>query len=378
MAHSMKKIIGVLCVLFMVSACSLALGWMDTVVDDVHAYPREHRMENGLKYGILDIVPSPDGAIIAFTYIEMDSAVKNLVGVGLYHRATDTIERLANPEGHMLMEPNFSYDGKKMLFGIAVRQATIPLKISEYDMRSKKHTILYDIHEQPNDYYFPRYPTYQPETGHIAFFIRVEPAPDIHKLVLLNPKTKAITTLIPPEEGYGIVHRPSFLSKDEMIFQAGFPISPEAEQKANQLKQGSSMEGISYMLRLNGKPQIVSEKLESEDIVFAELEGVSASLNGEIVYARYIGHLHRMKKDKSGKILRELYFYNKGNPIELTDKNEFIDIPKISAEGNIVAFGADFDEPRLVDIYLYDISTKKILSTNIMKRISADPQFQLP
>ncbi len=319
------------------------------------------------KYAIVDVVPSPDGSIIAVTYTHSDAQEKLITAVALYYSKTGEVEHLKNPTGHMLMHPNFSYDGTKMLFGYAVKHATIPVKISEYDLNKKEHRIVYSQFDKAN---FPNYPTYEPNTNNIIFFSLSESFVNSYELIKLNPYTGKREVLINADDGFYTVTRPSFTGENSIIFEA---LSPKNESLSEQVKEiyKTDVKNLAYKFK-DRRLSIFDRKLErinyQNNSIFTATHSISASLNGAIAYANDI-KAPIYSKDKS-KIHRELYFYNNGTPEQLTYKKSFVAEPKISSQGNVIAMIADFEQPRVFDVYLYDVKNRKTLRTNILSSIS--------
>ncbi|HEX3486999.1 MAG TPA: hypothetical protein VHT51_18235 [Micropepsaceae bacterium] len=316
-----------------------------------------------------DFVPSPDGRIIAFEYIDK-SLGRNHLGLGLLEWRTGKITRVPNPQGMQLSEPSFSYDGRRLLVGMGKEGSLFPNQIAVVDVMTTAVTAI-----TPAETGTKGFPIFQPETGKILF-VRYQDYL-VHLLILLDPTNGTEETILDRYSGFVTeLRRPSFVDREEIVFQARGPVDPELGRSA--ISFGHIAAGISYRLQFGQRPQILSPEHEAH--VFQRSDQgafsfLSASRDGEVMV--FLARSPDKPTDESGKINQEIFKMEGGQISQMTNLHRFMWYAKLSYDGSIVAFGSDPRRVREVDLSIFDMKTRQVTETGLLANIRTSPDFKL-
>ncbi len=316
-----------------------------------------------------DLAPSPDGKIIAFEYADISEG-EGPTGVGFVDLHSGKATRIPNPLGRELRHPSFSYDGKKLV--VAIGSANLDSnQIAEVNLDNLKLTPITPVGPHGR-----MHPTYQPGTGDVLYVN----GSGSYGLILLNPRTgKEAVILENQRNGFAHMQRPFFIGNNAIIFQASGSLNFEMQKKETldwNLRTGI---GLAYKLSFGKMPELLSleSELEEQKTRFAggAFDQLSASSAGKsLVFVRV---RHDTPTDETHKILSELYTMKSDKVLQLTDIHNSILYSRLSYDGSIDAIVADITEPRKFDLFIYDMKSGEIKSTNLLDQIRSDPAFAL-
>lgn len=316
-----------------------------------------------------DVVPSPDGKIIAFEYAD-NSLGRNYLGVGLFEWKIGKLTRIPNPDNRQLSSPSFSHDGKRLLVGVGAINGFYPFQISTVDLNTLKTTPLTPEGDGK------LFPVFQPGTDNILY-VRGTPG-SLNGLNLFNPMTKTDRALVDDKNGFFFIMRPAFIGQNDIIFQARGPRNTMLREQAAELAHSASY-AITYTLHIGGDVQVFSpeaERQSSENFLNdGAFSHVSASNAGKTL--AYTAGKQASSPDKKNTILHELYASTNGKTSQLTNNGRNISLSHLSYDGLLIAFVSDITEPKNFDLFLYDMRTGETISTGLRERIATDPTFAL-
>lgn len=321
----------------------------------------------------VDFAPSPDGKIIIFTYIDRSLSKHRwqyYYGLGLFNTDTGELKRIPNPPQKQLSVPSFSYDGKRLLVGISPVGGFAPTQIGIMNLATAK--VIPVISKTGVKL---KYPVFQPKTGNILYFY------DAHNseygLNLFNTKTKTEKVIINEKQGFYYIMRPFFISNDEIIFQA----SGANESRLREKTKKFGAIPLTYKLKLGARPQFLSLETELKarydknlpnTIAFSQL---SASKTGKLI--SYIKSVPKIYPSERYKTVHELFKFENGKEIQLTNNRSIILRSVTSYDGSIVAFVSNVAKDDRFDLCIYETKKGNTIVTNVLDRIRNNPDFSL-
>jgi Tol biopolymer transport system component len=317
-----------------------------------------------------DFVPSPDGRIIAFEYIDK-SLGRNHLGLGLLEWQTGTLTRIPNPLGKQLSEPSFSYDGKQLVVGQGVAGSLFPVQLAVIDIATLS------VSELTPESRFPKsYPVFQPGSGNILYVQYQDYL--VRVLILFNPLDQSESVVLDRRNGFVAgLSRPSFVKDDEIVFQGSGPADFNMQKLALDLTHNAAA-AIAYRMRFGGPPTFLSAEAERH-VYLHSIEGafanLSASREGRTII--FLGRSPDKPTDESGEINRELFTFENAAIAQVTNLHRYMWYARISYDGSVVVFGSDPNRRRVTDLFVYDMRTKEITATGLLDRLRAGPEFAL-
>ncbi|MFN9003425.1 MAG: hypothetical protein ACK5ZH_05160 [Alphaproteobacteria bacterium] len=310
-----------------------------------------------------DIVLSPNGNVIAFEYTDRFEG-RGPVGVGLYDWKNKKLTRIPNPAGQEIRQPSFSHDGKRLL--VAIVGGPLSTQIAEINLANLHVTPLTSTPSTRE------YPVYQPGTDNVLY---VNIQGTLSGLSLIDRSTKKERLIIDPEAGFIMIKRPSFIGKDEILFQGRGPYPIELRHKIQALVRGPR--SVAYSLKFGGDLQILSEDAEREATKYfneGAFDSLSASRGGEIITFMRVPPDNQ---EKNGMIVRELNKLEAGVVSQLTHLGGPMMLVAGSYNGEVAAFVVDTDGTGKDELFIYEMGPGNITPTNLLAAIRSDPAFQL-
>lgn len=311
-----------------------------------------------------DFQISPDGQVVAFQYQDKP---QGLHGLGLLNLETGALTRIPSPQGKHLGSPSFSYDGKKLAAVIGENRAFSVSQIVVIDLATLQLT-------QVTEGRAPRYyPVFQPGTDQILYVVGGLGVS--YHLRLLNISDHTETTVLKKQDGFLVViTRPSFVTSNELIFQAISPSDSKMKESVKQLT-GSEVAQVSYHLQFGGRPEIYLPQLESKRRRSWEpgMSWLSASENGKEVVVVHLSNVEPRTKGVGYNY--ELFKLENGKLKQMTNVRSHIQAAHVSYKGSKVAFGSDSKRRREWDLFVLDMKTGIVQATNLLKRLATHPEF---
>jgi len=188
-----------------------------------------------------DFSISPDGRIVAFGFSHGGPRPER--GLGLFEWRTGTLTRIPNPLGQILLMPSFSYDGKRLAV-VVNPTGSNPIVIGIVDLATLAVTNVI-----PETSGAPSFPVFQPGSDRVLYCQREFGT----GLKLVGISGGHNVTILPPKNGFVYILRPSFVSVDEILFQAAGPADRKivAELDRSGISIGAD---VLYRLRFGNRP----------------------------------------------------------------------------------------------------------------------------
>lgn len=261
--------------------------------------------------------------------------------------------------------PGWSYDGRKLI-GVRL-YAGSGQTIGVLDLETGQVTDMMEKRiGRPKSLSFP---VFQPGTGKILYVAEKSPTEDY--LVLFDPTDGTETTILAPENGFTTIFRPSFVGRDEIIFEAHFPKNRIVKESVDDVV---AYVQVAYKLKFGGLPEILMPDIQNkQNRPYDTMNSISATPDGRM--AVYIGTSLSNPYTGSSYNLEIMKIEN-GKRTQMTDLRNYSSFANVSYDGTAVAFGSDPSRSKCVDLYVLDMKTGKVTQTGLLSRLATDPAFQ--
>jgi len=326
---------------------------------------------------------SPNGDVVAFEYYDTRfialadvRAGRKHRGLGLLEWRTGRLSRIPNPAGRQLSAPSWAYDGKRLAAAMGGYGSGGPTQIVVIDRAGFTITEVIGRPDVKGDgrYLVKTSPVFQPETGNILYVESEYPAP--YHLHLFDLRDGNDRDVLPKEQGfYSLLSQPSFIARDEIVFQAIGPANKEFRKVVVELA-GSSSVPVTYRLKFGEEIQFFFPELDRrKSVLDSQITGVTASSGGRIA----IGIRKSLSEPENaqGKFNLEIFRIDQGRLTQLSNLRSYLAHSDIAYNGSTVAFGADPARQRVIDLSILDMATGTVTPTGLLKRIEQHPDFML-
>lgn len=325
---------------------------------------------------IENLAISPDGGMVAFQYMDMESRRR---GLGLFEWQSGKLTPIPRLPGMPNMgTASFSPDGQRLLaMASVVTDGQVVNQLVSIDLATLR---IAKLAEARRGSVQPGYQVLQPGTDNILLVLR---GPGVrYHLKLLDPNTGAETTILEEKDGFwSLIASPYFVGQDEVIFQAISPVATHMRQAVLALVPRDT-ELITYRLKFGGYPEIILTDLTANKASPNErgISFVSASGDGKTL--AFIARSRSEPYDERGAYNLEIFTLIDGALKQMTNLRSHMGYAEMSRDGSTVVFGAKRvrEGPRWAghDIYILDLRTGKVTPTSLVGALQQRSDFKLP
>lgn len=320
---------------------------------------------------------SPDGRTVAFQYLDQESKRH---GLGLLEWETGKLNPIPSSPGTDIGgNPSFSYDGKRL---VAMLSGSTSGEIGIIDLATLQIT------ERAPAGRGWRHPVFQPGTDNILFVTGGPGTRNHLKLVNLSDRTEQ--TVLEEKDGFRVgILQPSFVSQNEIIFQAISPADTKLTQEVVDISKrpaignGTSVKMV-YRLKIGERPEIILKEItaHSARLITAPVQlgprigSVSASRDGKAIV---FTDLSSVEPHTKGVYNYEIFKLEDGKLTQMTHLLSHLYAARVSYDGSTVAFGV-IPKRRVqdVDLFILNVRTGEVRPTHLLKKLAEHPEFNLP
>ena len=198
-------------------------------------------------------------------------------------------------------------------------------------------------------------------------------------------------TVLEEKAGFYAIFRPSFVSQNELIFQAIAPADAKLVQEVVEITKTrvigkSTSDKMVYRLPIGGRPEIILKEITAHsardvDNTVAKLGprigSVSASRDGKAMV--FIDLSSVTPQTKGVGYNYEIFKLEDGKLTQMTHLLSYLYDARVSYDGSTVAFGANPSRRRQdIDLFILNIHTGEVRPMRLLEKLAEHPEFNLP
>ncbi len=302
---------------------------------------------------------------------------------GCSNGETGKLTPIPSPPGKHVVNASFSYDGKRL---VAMVSDATSGQIVGIDLATLKLTELAQAQRGWNQ------PVFQPGTDNLLLLVggpSVRPGGRYY-LKLLNMSDHTEQTVLEEEAGFRAIFRVSFVSQNEIIFQARAPADTKLTQEVVEIVKmpaigNTTTAMIVYRLPIGGRPEIILKEITAHSarsvtgaaVQFdPRISSVSASRDGKTIV---FTDLSLVTPHTKGVYNYEIFKLEDGKLMQMTHLLGHLHAARVSHDGSTVAFGM-IPKRRLqdLDLFIMNVRTGEVKPTRLLEKLAEHPEFKLP
>ena len=326
------------------------------------------------KLSLADLAVSPNGDVIAFQY----NSGPNLSNpaIALLEWRTGKLTRIPNPSDSWLSSPSFSNDGKKI--AVSITKDHISSEIAIVDL-STMHVSQVTNSESEVRFNKPRRrvkfdPIFSNDDNSIVYLEYDVLVSNRRHISIVNVADGKESSVIDESHGFYSIFKPFFSSSGEIYFNAEGPADALLKSKVNSLwEKNSEFNELSYKVKIGDGADLLFPDFQVKMKGKGHLSNIHSLAGAE--NAKIIVFSSAIDPNTKGLYEHEIYKYDNGSAIQLTNIKSFIHYVRISRSGDVVAFLEDPTRHKNFDISIFDARDGRIREANLLTELASNPDF---